>query len=244
MTLQCSCTHQAETINKDKHTVTSNCLQLIPYFNIRMQYLHVATFMAALATIAISGRCARLDSCDGEEVCVNTFKAVEKALLADETNLARMRKAFFYSPTATPVLLKVIYNVTYVKNATTTSAVDSNQLTKCSSSNESSSAQLNQGTFVYGWTSSGAYTVFHPIVLSMMQAHTPFAILRLIHKALDQRSPEADAFLWDGSYELPTLYLNVHLSSLPCTPSKDMFKSVLMDITKLVSTHARHIISL
>ena len=69
----------------------------------------------------------------------------------------------------------------------------------------------------------------------MMQTQIPFAALRIVHKALNQRSPEADAFLWDGSYDLPTLHLSVHITTLSCVPSQDLFESVLMDFNTLVS---------
>ena len=78
-------------------------------------------------------------------------------------------------------------------------------------------------------------TVFHPTVLNMAQAQIPLAVLRLIHKTLNQRGPEADAFLWDGSYDLPTLHLSVHITSLSCVPSEDLFESVLKDFNTLVS---------
>ena len=50
--------------------------------------------------------------------CARLSKDLERALLADEGNLFRMRKAFFYSPIASPVLLKVVYNITYRENFT------------------------------------------------------------------------------------------------------------------------------
>lgn len=71
-------------------------------------------------------------------------------------------------------------------------------------------------------------------ILHKMQAQIPFTALRIIHSTLDQRSPEADSFLWDGSYELPTLHLNMHITSLSCIPNQDLFKAVLMDFNTLV----------
>ena len=68
----------------------------------------------------------------------------------------------------------------------------------------------------------------------------PFTVLRLIHnhaseETVKQGSPEADTFLWDGSYELPTLLINLSLTSLSCIPSEDMFHSTLGDLTTFVS---------
>ena len=50
--------------------------------------------------------------------CAQLSKDLERALLLDEGNLFRMRRAFFYSPTAAPVLLKVVYNVSFEENTT------------------------------------------------------------------------------------------------------------------------------
>ena len=104
----------------------------------------------------------------------------------------------------------------------------------CSLSTTNSTIELRQTSITYGWTSSGVFTVFHPTILNLMQAQTPFVALRIVHKTLNQRSPEADTFLWDGSYGLPTLYLNMHIASLSCVPSQDLFLSVLTDLNTLV----------
>ena len=180
--------------------------------------------------------------CDGPSevttiLCNDILNDIERALLADESNLFRMRRAFFHSPTASPVLIKVVYNLTFSNNLTI--AADKNEISHCSSSQVNSTIDFRQQNITYGWTSSGVYTAFHPIVLNMMQAHTPFAVLRIIHKTLDQRGPEADTFLWDGSYDLPSLHLNTHFTSISCAPSKDLFHSVLKDFNTLVSMHDR-----
>jgi hypothetical protein len=104
------------------------------------------------------------------------------------------------------------------------------QINKCSNSIE-----FKQENYTYGWTSTGVYVVFHPIVLTMMQAQIPLAALRIVHKTyINQRSQEADTFLWDGSYDLPMLYLNLHITSLSCIPTEDLFTSVLKDFNTLV----------
>lgn len=182
-------------------------------------------------TYSISGAC-QLCTCDlSSEVttgaCAQILKDFEKAVLEDEGNLYRMRRAFFYSPTASPVLLKVVYNVSFSDNIT--------DIPSCGKNSNLTSITLVQRSIIYGWSSSGVYTVFHPTVLNMMQAQIPFAALRIVHKTLNQRSPEADTFLWDGSYDLPTLHLNMHITALPCLPSQDLFDSVLMDFNTLVS---------
>ena len=176
--------------------------------------------------------------------CTKILKDLERALLQDEGNLSRMRRAFFHSPTAAPVLLKVVYNITYAKNITTANAV--NEAPHCDSSSAANSTiEFKERDITYGWTSSGVYAVFHPTVINMMQAQSPFALLRIMYLTLpDQRSPEADTFLWDGSYDLPTVHLNMHISSLSCVPSQDMFESVFMDINTLVRAHMSSYIDL
>ena len=176
--------------------------------------------------------------------CAQLSKDLERALLQDEGNLSRMRRAFFHSPTAAPVLLKVVYNITYAKNITTANAV--NEAPHCDSSSAANSTiEFKERDITYGWTSSGVYAVFHPTVIKMMQAQSPFALLRIMYLTLpDQRSPEADTFLWDGSYDLPTVHLNMHISSLSCVPSQDMFESVFMDINTLVRAHMSSYIDL
>ena len=165
-------------------------------------------------------------------ICGLLSKDLERALVNDEGNLFRIRRAFFHSPTVSLVLLKVIYNVTYAENFTMAIASDS-EISACSNLN--STIRLNQTSITLGWTSSGVYTIFHPAVLSVMQVQSPFALLRIIHRTLlDQRSPEADTFLWDGSYDLPTVHLNLHITTLTCLPSQEVFMSVLKDLNTMV----------
>ena len=168
-------------------------------------------------------------------VCGHLFKDIERALLKDKGNLFRIRRLFFHSPTASPVIIKVDYNVTYREN-TIIAAVEE-EISFCFSQTlNSSMINLEQTNIILGWTLSGIYTIFHPTILSVMQAQSPFAFLRIIHHLLaNQTSPEAKTFLWDGSYELSSLYLNLHIQSLTCIPSKELLESLLMDLNTLVS---------
>ena len=160
--------------------------------------------------------------------------------MQDEGNLFRLRRAFFHSPTADPVLLKVVYNITYAENIM--AAFAGNEIRLCSTeSAENSTIELQQQNITLGWTSTGVYMVFHPTVLNMMQLQLPFSILRAAHKIMHQQSPKADTFLWDGTYDLPTLNINMHITSLPCIPSQDLFESVLMEANAMVSTYVSNI---
>ena len=199
-------------------------------------------FTVALMASALTASCLVCD--DPVELttgtCAKLLTNLEKALLQDEGNLFRLRRAFFHSPTANPVLLKVVYNITYAENIIT--AFDKNETQLCSMSAANSSIELQQQNVTLGWTSTGVYVVFHPTVLNMMQIQLPFSILRIVHAIMHQQSPEADTFLWDGLYDLPTLHINIHIASLPCIPSQDLFESVLMDFNTLVSVKLMYII--
>lgn len=50
--------------------------------------------------------------------CAQLSKDLERALVQDEGNLFSLRRIFRHSPTAAPVLLKVLYNVTFAENFT------------------------------------------------------------------------------------------------------------------------------
>ena len=192
----------------------------------------VSFIIFALAASILPGGSLNCDDPDDltTGICGQLSKDLERALVRDEGNLFRIRRAFFHSPTASLVLLKVVYNVTYAENVTL------EEIPVCSNRHLNSTMMgLNQTSITLGWTSSGVYTIFHPAVLSVMQVQSPFALLRVIHLTLpDQRSPEADTFLWDGSYNLPTLYLNLHITSLTCLPSQEVFMSVLKDLNTMV----------
>lgn len=198
--------------------------------------------ITVLSTLIIQGSCQHR-MCDAtsefiSDTCALLSKDLEKSLLGDEGNLFRMRKAFFHSPTASPVLLKVVYNVTFAANISKASATG--VVPQCFISTiKNSTINLNQSNITYGWTSSGVYTVSHPTVLNMMQAHTPFAVLRVIQRTLGQRGPETDTFLWDGSYDLPMLHLNLYIDYLSCVPSNDLLEAVLIEVNVLVRLHEK-----
>ena len=211
--------------------------------------------------------------CDEEEdnvACAKLTKQLEQRLLQDEVNLYEMRKAFYYSSTASPVLLKVVYTVTRCKsvadmlanpeeqcfcnsNSTSINPLTEDEQCCCGNNTETdvtSTTELTHGercfysdnhtiepkfkNFTYGWTSSGVYTFIHPLTLSALQALIPFVTMRVLHHSIKSSSPEADTFLWDGSYELPTLHLNINISSLHCDPSEKLLDLALQDVTTLV----------
>ena len=135
-------------------------------------------FIVALMTSTLIATCLVCDEIT-TDTCVKLLTNLEKGLLQDEADLLHLRRAFFHSPTADPVLLKVVYNITYADNIMT--ALNESKIQSCSTSPTSSSIELQQQNVTLGWTSTGVYVVFHPTVLNMMQTQLPFSILRIIH---------------------------------------------------------------
>ena len=173
------------------------------------------------------------------DVCYRLFQQIEEALVRDRGNEYRLRKAFFYAPNASPVLLKVVYNISYAENVTEEAQLQPNYCTPDTNANNTIIA-VNKTTRVLGWTSSGVFTVFHPLTLNFMQIQIPFALMSVIHTVFklvhsSANGPEVETFLWDGSYELPTLYINLHFTTSTCLPTCKLFDSVLNDFNSLVS---------
>ena len=74
--------------------------------------------------------------------CAQLSKDLERALVQDEGNLFRLKRMFLYSPTAAPVLLKVLYNVTFAENFTV--AVAAEEVPNCFSPTLNASIELTQ----------------------------------------------------------------------------------------------------
>ena len=175
-------------------------------------------------------------------VCHKISRQFENALNEDEGNSYRLRKAFFYSPNAKPVLMRVNYLITFSENVTTS-------LDYCygvgDTSNDSMVAISTNNTtlrLTYGWTSSGVFTIFHPLTLNFMQMQLPFKLLRIFsqlvsHFTSSEGGPETLTLLWDATYDLPTLNISLNIKSLPCIPSTEFkaFESALMEFNSLVS---------
>ena len=177
------------------------------------------------------------------DACYKLDEQIQYALLQDKGNLYRLRKAFFYAPNAHPVLLRVIYNLSCAENATLQVAYCTND------TNASNELSINKTEIVLGWTSSGVFTVFHPLTINFMQIQVPFVLMKMFYSIFNAihpegSGPEAATFLWDGGYDLPTLRLNLYFTNLSCIPSTDMFDSVLSDFNSLVSKHDSVIITL
>ena len=202
--------------------------------NIAVAFVLVALILATIFGLGVCV-CDQPSTSDPlEDVCYQIFQQIEDALNEDKGNMYMLRKAFFYAPNARPVLMKVIYNVTFAANI----ALD-HELDYCDEILRDihlKTLSLNETSVVFGWTSSGIFTVVHPLVINFMQMQLPFVLLRIFYTALESdRGPEAQTFLWDGTYELPKLHINLTISNLPCIPSERTFMSALSDFNSMVS---------
>ena len=191
-------------------------------------------FLLSLASVVLQGNSLCDNSADVAiaDACYKLDEQLQYALLQDKGNLYRLRKAFFYAPNAHPVLLRVIYNVTYAENATL-------QATYCTD-DTSNELSVENTSITLGWTSTGVFTVFHPLTINFMQIQVPFVLMTVFYHVFNAihpegSGPEADTFLWNGGYDLPTLRLNLYFTNLTCIPSEDLFSSVLSDFNSLVS---------
>ena len=86
------------------------------------------------------------------------------------------------------------------------------------------------------------YTILSPPVLTLMQFQLPFSILRLFRLYLDlvdlPSGPEVAVFLWDGSFSLPSVSIDLHLHNVTSCPSQQedpFFIDDLRDFTSMVS---------
>lgn len=188
------------------------------------------TLLFAITALFSVGKCSCEDP-DDSEICFEILQSLQEALTQDKGNFYRSRKAFFYAPNADPVLLRVQYNIIFAEN------ISEDVMPNCTTKDNSSvSISLNQTKIIRGWTSRGLYLWIEPLLLNHVQMLLPFLILRTIRRLEFVKSnPEMDAFLWDGSYDLPTLIIDLNITSLPCIPSEKIFNSTIEDLTVLVS---------
>ena len=194
--------------------------------------MQLPCLLVVIAALISMGKCSCDDSNDPlyPTLCYKILQSLEQALITDEGNLYRCRKAFFYAPNADPVLMKVEYNISFDEHIT------GGALSNCINDNSSIPITFNQTRIIHGWTSRGLYLMINPLDLNYIQMTLPLAILRLIHKKTQLKgNPEVETFLWDGSYDLPTLFINLHITFLPCIPSMEVFNSTVEDLNTFVS---------
>ena len=193
--------------------------------------------LVALVTWSSAERVCVVDYSDGAAMvntCSKLYRNLESALVSNEVNLYILRKAFFPTPQAAIRLLKVKYMIDFGPNITNAT---------CPSIGDYFTDIINTTTtneIEYAWSSSGMYTVIHPLALNLLQLQMPFVLLRAIryfaYSSYDH-DEELDTFLWDGSqsYELPSITLKIMVNSLECLPSNDTFQDIFRELTAMVS---------
>ena len=190
--------------------------------------------LVALVTSSSAQRECVVDYSDDAAMvntCSKLYGTLESALVSNEANLYILRNAFFPTPQAAIRLLKVKYIIDFGPNITNTT---------CPSIEDNSTDIINTTTtneIEYAWSSSGMYTVIHPLALNLLQLQMPFVLLRAIRSSSKYYSdPEVNTFLWDGSYDLPsvTLYIDLGPNSLECLPSQDTFQDTFQELTAMV----------
>ena len=196
----------------------------------------ILLFVIASLVSMVHCSCEDIDDPQYPSLCHEILQSLQQALINDKGNLYRSRKAFFYAANADPILLRVEYNITFADNIT------EDMLPYCITGNSTVETAIpsNQTSVIRGWTSTGLYLLIEPLVLSYAQMTLPLAVLRLVHgvrlrKKLKRSNPEVNTFLWNGSNDLPTLLINLHVTSLPCIPSEEIFNSTIDDLTAHVS---------
>ena len=198
-------------------------------------YLHMWLLLAIVfEAVAISSGTVQfgceVDDSDTARVCAQVYKALDSALISNGKNILVLRKMFFSSPVASVVLLKVNYTIDFNPNIFNVS---------CSSSRDNSTDGIFTTTtawYEFVWTRSGVYEIIPAIVINLLQLQLPFFILRLYRDKFFT-NPEVDAFLWDGSYELPSVTLHLTVD-LKCPPTNDMLHNALEDFTVRVSCNS------
>ena len=227
-------------------------------------YLHMWLLIAIVfEAVAISEQTGcKLDGSHTAKSCAQLYRALESALISNEDNIFALRKMFFSSPVASVVLLKVNYMVDFFTNMTRPKSVfplkgnyTSEFIHNITESDfpciivyigDNSTHSLNNSmctsTFTEQyrrnmmWTSSGVYTLLDPLLINLLQLQLPFFLLRLF-RGISDNNPEVAAFLWDGSYELPSVTLHLrNLSHLPT--DDDTLQYALEDLTVRVSLNS------
>ena len=152
-----------------------------------MKYIFISSLLLASLVPQIHSICDDSDEVLAD-VCYRLYNQIRNTLLGDEGNFYRLRKAFFYSPNANPVLLKVVYNISFADNVTELAQRQPNYCTSTSEM-ENDTISLNDTQLVFGWTSSGVFTVFHPMTINFMQIQLPFALMRIMYSIFQILDP-------------------------------------------------------
>ena len=153
-------------------------------------------------------------------ICNELFQVFQASIVTNTANLYNLRKIFFPSTTRPPTLLNVSYRLTFENDVQMPCDFDSNDTVN-------SSEVLHENL---GWTSQSIYRVFHPATLNRFQ---PQFFYEMMIK-LEASHVEA-ALSWQGTDQLLTLNLFLHVWELSCLPSHTQIYETLKDLTSVVS---------
>ena len=181
--------------------------------------------------------CERPTTKEVLDTCFDLHSAYKSALIKVPSNMYTLRRSFFYSPNADPVLLKVNYNITYDTNLTL------EELTQCPQNDKEIDDYItntSQTTHTFGWTSSGVYKTVHPFLLTIIQFQFPFALLRALKSTVFRdrvQDPYWDVLLWNSGEDLSSMRLDLEVEALPCVPTEGQIDATLHHITEQVSSY-------
>ena len=192
-----------------------------------MQALAVVAKLLLLLGLGTSHSSAQEDTITCEDgmttdsrVCNELFQVFQASIVTDTANLYNLRKLFFPSTTPPSTLLNVSYELAFENGVQIPCDFDSNDT-------------VNSSDILYenlGWTSQSIYTVFHPATLNRFQPQFFYEMMiKLESSHLESALP------WEGTDQLLTLNLCLHVKELSCLPSHTQIYETLKDLTSLVS---------
>ena len=179
--------------------------------------------------LLLSGNSAQKDMCENHisaktPLCSELFQVFQAALVKSDTNLFNLRKIFFPSSEASPVLV----NISYV--------IDFGNITDIPCTNDKSNTVYGFETFHknYGWTSTLMFAIFHPATINRLQPQLFYVMMTYLEPKTTGVTQAA--FYWEGLIMSPylTLELSLHIPSLSCSPSYDQISNSLKDMTSMV----------
>ena len=153
-------------------------------------------------------------------ICNELFQVFQASIVTNTANLYNLRKIFFPSKRPPPTLLNVSYELKFETEVQIPCDFDSNDT-------------VNSSDILYknlGWTSQSIYTVFHPATLNRFQPQFFYEMMI----QLESSNSEA-ALPWQGTDQLLTLHLFLHLKKLSCLPTRTQIYETLQDLTSVVS---------
>lgn len=184
----------------------------------------VLLWLLSMTPYAVS-QCSNRQTHRPKEKCIDLFEVLQVAFFNNSYNAFHAQSLFYPSSHISPTLVKALYTV---------------NVTDGSSEQPLCGWCTKANPCVFGWTLKSLYQTFHPALLAQLQFQLPFAIMRYAIRDAITDMPDLDVFLWDGTQELPSLFINITINNstdyLNCTESnRSLLEDALREINKLVS---------